>query len=61
VEAIRPVIGVKRSLGFTEGGSVMKKSRVDEVLEKMSSDWMQRDVCVNPEGSNDSDSEIGGH
>jgi hypothetical protein len=39
-EPSRPLVGVKRSRGFTDGGPVMKKSRVDEVMERMNGDWM---------------------
>jgi hypothetical protein len=40
-EPSRPVVGVKRSLGFSDCESVMKKSKVDEVMEKMNRNWMQ--------------------
>jgi hypothetical protein len=40
-EPSRPIVGVKRSRGFTDGGPVMKKSKVDEVMERMNGDWMR--------------------
>jgi hypothetical protein len=40
-EPCRPIVGVKRSRGFTDSGRVMKKSKVDEVMERMNGDWMR--------------------
>jgi hypothetical protein len=56
-EPSRPIVGVKRSRGFTDSGPVMKKSKVDEVMEKMNGDWMRNTTRQSRDDTADSGNE----